>query len=249
MKIINHLGQNATSTNTTTQNTTSENITSQNTNNANNSQNNQSSNIIEETTTNNNPDYQSINPQESIVEGDHGTENMGLAVFKDDKYVGDLSTIETLCYSLIKDEVDNFFVTLTNPFDENQKIDIYIDSLSEIDIDMDLSKENPVINIKLNLSAKVLNMLNKPNLSYEETLNKLDDSLRQYLSKELLDYLYKTSKEYKADINEFYRIAKCKFLTNTDFDSYNWSEKNENTQFNIAFNEDIISNVSGDEAF
>lgn len=233
MKKIKHLGENTTSENTSSQNTTNTDTTG----------NTQSPNIIEETTTNDKPDYQSINPQKSIVEGDHGTENMGLAVFKDDKYVGDLSTIETLCYSLIKDEVDNFLVTLTNPFDENQKIDIYTGSLSQLDVDIDLSKENPVINIKLNLTGEVLNMLNKPNLSYDETLKKLDDSLKQYLSKELSDYLYKTSKEYKVDINEFYRIAKRKFLTNSEFDDYNWAEKYQNAEFKIDFNDDIISTL------
>ena len=175
------------------------------------SDNSVSGNIVSETTTNNKPDYQSIDPQKSIVEGDHGTENMGLAVFKDDKYVGELSTIETLCYSLIQDEVDNFLVTLTSPFDETQKLDFYVDSLSQVDVDLDVSKENPVINVKLNLTAEVLNTLNKPDLSYSEILDKLDEALKQYLSKEFKDYLYKTSKQYQVDINEFYRIARTKF--------------------------------------
>lgn len=202
-----------------------------------------SKNVITETTINNKQNFQSINPQEAIVEGDRGTENMGLAVFKDDKYIGELSTIETLCYSLIKDEVDNFLVTMTNPFDETQKIDIYAGSLSELNLDIDVSRNNPIINIKLNLTAEVLNVLSKPNLSYEETLEKLDNNFKQYLEKELKDYLYKTSREYKTDISEFYKQAKHQFLTNTDFNNYKWNEKFENAEFNIEFNNDIISTL------
>lgn len=191
----------------------------------------------------NSQDNQTIDPQKTIVKGDHGTENMGLAIFKDDKYLADLTPKETLCYSLIKDEVDNFLITLKNPFDNSENIDIYINSLSHIDIDLDISNINPIITIKLNLQADVLNILGKSNLPYSETLKTLNESVKKYLSSEFEEYLYKTSKEYKTDINEFYKIAKHKFLTNSDFDNYNWEEKYENCEFNIKYNENIVSNL------
>lgn len=199
--------------------------------------------VVEETTINNKPNYQSINPQYSIIEGDHGTENMGLAVFKDDKYIGDLTTIETLCYSLLEDEVDNFLVTLPSPFEDNQKIDIYAESLSQLDIDVDISHENPIINIDLNLTADVLSILRHTNMSYQDTLNKLDSCFKNYLTKEIKDYLYKTSREYKVDINGFYMIAKSKFWTIPDYQNYNWPEKFEKAEFNINFNDTIISSI------
>ena len=207
------------------------------------SKNTKTENNISEQTINNQTDYQSINPNQSILEGDHGTENMGLAVFKGDKYVGELSTIETLCYSLIKDEVDNFLVTLESPFDKNQKVDIYTNSLSQLDIDLDLSNDYPIIYIDLSLTAEVLNTLSEPQKTYDEVLDELNISLKQYLEKEFQDYLYKTSKEFKSDINEFYKIAKKEFLTNYDFENYNWAEKYENAEFHIYFNENIISTI------
>ena len=168
---------------------------------------------------------------------------MGLAVFKDDKYVGDLSTIETLCYSLIKDEVDNFIITITSPFNESQKIDIKVGDLSQLDTDIDLSSGKPVINIKFNLNAEIINSIESQNQSYDETLEKLDLALKDYLSNEFKTYLYKTSREYKSDINEFYRLAKRQFLTNSDFLNYDWATKYESADFNVEFNEDIISTL------
>ena len=168
---------------------------------------------------------------------------MGLAVFKDDKYVGNLSTIETLCYSLLKDEVDNFVLTIPNPFDNTQKIDIMVGDLSESDTNIDISKDFPVINIKFNLTAEVINVLNNSPQNYENTLKEIDTALKNYLTNEFKSYLYKTSKEYKSDINEFYRIAKRKFVTNSDYYNYNWSQKYENAEFNIEFNDNIISTL------
>ena len=198
---------------------------------------------ITKTVQNNKPDYQSFDSKKAIIEGDRGAENMGLAVFKDDKYVGDLSTIETLCYSLIKDEVDNFIITITSPFNENQKIDIKVGDLSQLDTDIDLSSGKPVINIKFNLNAEIINSIESQNQSYDETLEKLDLALKDYLSNEFKTYLYKTSREYKSDINEFYRIAKRQFLTNSDFFNYDWATKYESADFNVEFNEDIISTL------
>ena len=200
-------------------------------------------NTITKTVQNNKPDYQSFDSKKAIIEGDRGAENMGLAVFKDDKYVGDLSTIETLCYSLIKDEVDNFIITITSPFNENQKIDIKVGDLSQLDTDIDLSSGKPVINIKFNLNAEIINSIESQNQSYDETLEKLDLALKDYLSNEFKTYLYKTSREYKSDINEFYRIAKRQFLTNSDFFNYDWATKYESADFNVEFNEDIISTL------
>ena len=181
--------------------------------------------------------------EEPIVEGDRGTENIGLCVFKDDIYVGDLSAIETLCYSLLKDEVDNFLIRINSPFDENEKIDISVDKLSSSSFDVDISKENPVINIKLNLTAKSLTGQDKLDFSDTETLKKLNTSLIDYLSSEMKSYLNKTSKEYKSDINEFYKKIKCKFTTISDFKNYNWSQKYENAEFNVEINSDIISSL------
>ena len=229
---------------------TSENNTTSEASNSINSNENQSQaekvenkNTITKTVQNNKPDYQSFDSKKAIIEGDRGAENMGLAVFKDDKYVGDLSTIETLCYSLIKDEVDNFIITITSPFNENQKIDIKVGDLSQLDTDIDLSSGKPVINIKFNLNAEIINSIESKNQSYDETLEKLDLALKDYLSNEFKTYLYKTSREYKSDINEFYRIAKRQFLTNSDFFYYDWATKYESADFNVEFNEDIISTL------
>ena len=191
----------------------------------------------------NNTNGDIIIPDESMVEGDRGTENIGLCVFKDDKYVGDLSALETLCYSLLEDEVDNFLVSIDSPFSENQKIDISVDSLSSSFIDVDTSGENPIINIKINLRAKTLTGQDKLDYSDTETLKQLNYSLKDYLSSQITNYLYKTSKEFQSDINQFYRIAKSKFITISDFKNYNWTQKYENAEFNVEINSDIISSL------
>ena len=178
---------------------------------------------------------------ESVIEGDRGTENIGLCIFKDDKDVGHLTAIETLCYNILINNVEAFYSEVDSPFAENEKIDLSIVTLSSTEIEVDTSKENPIIKIKLNLTAEALNKLDKINYSDTETLNKINESLKKYLTTEMLNYLNKTSKELKVDINKFYKTARMHFLTLSDFQKYNWPAKYENAEFEVEINSDIVS--------
>ncbi len=201
------------------------------------------SNGSSETEEKNPPDTsENMPPDEKITKGDHGVENIGLCAFKNDKYLGDLTALETLSYSLIRDEVDNFTVTMDNPFDPNKKIDISVESLSSTNISVE-TKDNPIINIDINLTGKVLNGLDQLDFSRSDTLDKLNESLKKYLNDQILAYLNKTSKEFKSDLNGFNKYAKKNFYTISDFNDYNWSQKYENAIFNLNINSNIISSL------
>jgi spore germination protein KC len=201
------------------------------------------SNEASDSSTTDKTSIEDLLPNESIIEGDRGTENIGLCVFKDDIYVGNLSAMETLCYSLIKNEVDNFLISIDNPSNPTKKIDLSVDSRSLSKIDIDLSKENPVINIQLHLGAKVLTEHEDFDYNNAETLSTLNNSLRDYISSQMKSYLYKTSKEYKCDINGFHKFIKKSFLTMSDFKNYNWEQKYQNAEFNIKINSNVISSL------
>ena len=189
----------------------------------------------------NNTSLESIATGENIVEGDRGTDNIGLAVFNKDKYIGNLSAIETLCYTLIKEEVDNFSVCIDHPTNPDKKIDVSVSSLEPNNVKVDISKDNPIITIKLNLTAKALTGQNSLDFSDKDTLNSVNSALKEFLTSKMKDFLYKTSKEYGCDINGFYRLVKQKFLTIPEYDNYNWEEMYKKADFNVEIDSDVIS--------
>ena len=189
----------------------------------------------------NNTSLESIATGENIVEGDRGTENIGLAVFNKDKYIGNLSAIETLCYTLIKEEVDNFSVCIDHPTNPDKKIDVSVSSLEPNNVKVDISKDNPIITIKLNLTAKALTGQNSLDFSDKDTLNSVNSALKEFLTSKMKDFLYNTSKEYGCDINGFYRLVKQKFLTIPEYDNYNWKEMYKKADFNVEIDSDVIS--------
>lgn len=48
------------------------------------------------------------------------------AVFKEDKLVGELDADETLCLSIIQEQVYSFFIHIPNPEDIGKSIDLVI---------------------------------------------------------------------------------------------------------------------------
>lgn len=187
----------------------------------------------------NNKDF--IKENSYILEGDRGTENIGLAIFKGDKYIGKLQAQETLWYSLLKGEVDKFLVSLQNPFNENEQIDVSVTSLTDVTFNINVCSEIPKITVKFNLKGKAMN--NVKSVSHDEAIEKLNVNLKHYLENQILKYLYKTSKDFNLDIADFYKTARKHFLTIQEFEQYNWQEKFQNAEFKVEFNDKIISNV------
>ncbi len=195
----------------------------------------------EENTSQSDATLESIASGENIVEGDRGTENIGLAVFNKDKYIGNLSAIETLCYTLIEEEVDNFSVCIDSPTSSDKKIDVSVSSLEPAHTKVDISQENPIITIDFNLTAKALTGQNTLDFSDKDTLNAVNTALKDYLTSQMKAFLYKTSREYGCDINGFYRLVKQKFLTIPKYNNYNWEEKYKHAEFNIHIDSNVIS--------
>lgn len=53
-------------------------------------------------------------------------ELLGISVFNDDKMIGKLSGIETLCHFMLTDNLKQGIVSVPNPFDANDNLNIYI---------------------------------------------------------------------------------------------------------------------------
>ena len=179
----------------------------------------------------------------SPIVGLRGTENFGLAVFNDNKFVGTLTAGETLCHSIITDEADSFVATVPNPYRGKKPIVMDIYKNSDCKIKVDTSSENPIINLDISLSGRLSSIVEDLDYADSKTLDEIEITTENYLKKEILDYLNKTSKEYKVDISGFYNLAKKNFLTKKDLDNYNWKEKYTNAEFNVDIDANIISSL------
>ena len=163
----------------------------------------------------------------------NGIENLGVAVFKDDKLVGHLTAEETLAHLLLRNELKNCNITIPDPENDNKEIDLYLTSNHTARINVDITNGTPFIRINIIANARINSIDDISQEMSEERLNQIEESAANYLKNLLYNYLYKTSKEYHSDIAGFGKYALKKFKTNTEFEEYNWLSHYQDAFFEV----------------
>ena len=171
---------------------------------------------------------------ETSFSGLRGSENIGVAVFKDDKLVGELNATETLCLSIIKGEVSSFLIHVPNPKDSEKEIDLIIYPSDKRNVTVDIVNGSPYITFSEKFVGKIYSASKDKEYLNAEEIKNLSDLSNKYLENILKNYLYKTSATYGSDINDFGRYALSKFLTIDQFNEYDWKNNYKNSTFKVS---------------
>ena len=67
----------------------------------------------------------------------------------------------------------------------------------------------------------------------DERVAKIEAAASQDLKSHIMNYLYRTSKEFKSDISGIGKYAINNFKTYSDFVNYNWTEKYQDAFFSV----------------
>lgn len=176
----------------------------------------------------------------SSIQGKRGTENIGSAVFDNDKLCGKLTSTETICHLLINNKLDSFIASIDNPYDENSKDKIELNIVPNKHSKFTVNIEDGTPNIYLDINVKASILTLEKNIEYEQssTLNKFATATEEYLRQEFNNYFDKISKNYGTDIDCFSYKALPLFTTKKEWEAYNWSEKFKSAIFytNIKVN-------------
>lgn len=177
----------------------------------------------------------------TTLENTGNSEMMGLAVFKEDKLVGELTAGETLCHLMLRDEFESCNILIPNPEDKNASIDLYLYNKSHPKVKVKIVNGSPFIMIDLKLEAKILSVDQNSNYITEESLTEIATSANQYIKNMLYNYLYKVSTELGTDIDGFGKYALPLFKTLQEYEEYNWLENYKNSFFNVNVNTNVQS--------
>ena len=166
---------------------------------------------------------------------------MGLAVFVGDKLVGELNNIETLSHLIVSNELQNATITIQNPYDYNNNISIYISLAKDTKNTVKIINDYPYITCNVSVNGYVLTLEDTLNLSDNETLNTLNLAVSSYLEYCISSYLYKTSKDFCSDIDDFGINILSNYLTIKDWENADWLNNYENSFFKVNVNSNIVS--------
>ena len=178
-------------------------------------------------------DDSTIKSNESPITGNRASQNIGLAVFKDDKLAGELNAIETICFLNMRKQVDTFLVSIPNPQDSTSKIDLYLTPNSTHKIDVSFVNGAPYIKINFEFSGKIYSMSKNSQYLDNDILDAISESCNNYLEDQFSSYLYKTSTVFESDINGLGVYSLSKFTTSSEFNDYNWLNNYKNSTFDV----------------
>lgn len=179
----------------------------------------------------------------SSVIGKRGTENIGIAVFDDDKFCGELTATESICHLMISNKVDSCIITIDNPIAENKKMELQIFPSKNSKISTDIKDNKLRISLKIKVNADVLTLENDIDYESNEVLEKISSATEKYLTDEFHNYLNKVSKEYETDIDHFCIKALGHFATIPEWKNFNWKEKFKDAEFDVNVDANVISTL------
>lgn len=168
-------------------------------------------------------------------------EILGLSAFKDDKFVGNLSGIETVCHFILTNELDTCSISVPSPFEDGNTLDLFIALNQKPKTKVILTNGSPFVKTQISLVAKILSFNNSTSNLTSDLIKQVEESAQSYLTDQIYQYLYKTSTEFKSDISGFGKFARKNFVTLQDWDSYNWLSNYSSSTFQVDLDFSIKS--------
>lgn len=177
----------------------------------------------------------------SPISGMRSAESIGIVAFKHDKLVGELDAIETICFHILKNNINSFIITVPSPKDNTLKIDLLVTPKGTCKTKVNIVNGSPYVKINSSFNAKIYSMDEKDNYLEPGILTTLSNTCNTYLENILLNYLYKTSVEFKSDISGIGKYALSNFYTTDEFKDYNWVDNYMNSTFKVTIDTTIDS--------
>lgn len=162
-----------------------------------------------------------------------GTETIGLAIFKDDKLIGELDAIENICHLIVTNNLSSTTISVPNPNDSTKSIDLYLYRNKKNKTKLEFINGSPYVNIDCKLNARILSVDENKGYTSDKTIEAISNSASRYLEKNISSYLYKLSKTYNSDIVGIGNTAIKQFITNKQWDNFNWKNNFQNCFFNV----------------
>ncbi len=178
---------------------------------------------------------------ETPISKNPSSEYLGLAIFKNDKLVGEISAIDTLCHLIIINKLESGVITIPNPLDQNSSIDLSIYKQKNTKKNVEFVNNSPYITLDIAINARILSLNNYSQNLTQENINKLQEAINLYLKDNISRYLYKTTLDFNSDVCCFGNYAICRFKTQDDLNNYNWKDNYKNSFFKVNVSSSVKS--------
>ncbi len=157
----------------------------------------------------------------------------GLAVFKGDKLVAELDHTNMSIFSLLTKTNENVYMTISDPQDSKYNVLSIVRTQPETSYKIKIEDGIPKISILLYLKGKIVGAQGKYNYLDEAHAVLLENAYREDISDKLKAFLAIIAYQDKTDIVGFGAYAKRNFLTQKQWESFDWNNAFAKAQFHV----------------
>ena len=155
----------------------------------------------------------------------------GLAIFKDDKMVGNISVSDSIAHLILTNNLETAIISMDNPFNKNEKIDIEISLYKDTSYDIEILNNTPCIVAKIHPEGRILSADSTFNYSDSDNIRKIEDFCNSHISKLTEEYFINTTKVFNVDTVGYKDLYKSRFLTEEIFEKTSWDSIFKNSRF------------------
>ena len=186
----------------------------------------------------------SYTASQTPIKSENNIEYKGLAVFSEDKLVGELNSIETICHLMVTNRLKDCVLSIPNPLKDDSSITLFVSKRKNTENSVYLVNNSPYIKTNIFLKANILSMDSGEDFSSSEDLLQVEKTLNNYIEENVLSYLYKTSKELNSDIVGFGRHVAKNYLTIQEANNSKWLQNYKNSFFSCIVDCNVESSYA-----
>lgn len=148
----------------------------------------------------------------------------GSSVFKEDKCVGWLNSVETRGYLFTTNKVKSAVLIVPNPLHEGKKVGIEVIQ-SNAKMDVQLSDGKLTLIVEINQEGNIGDQQGEGDLTKTEIRQQLEEATEKVIGKEIRDAIKRAQIEYQADIFGFGEIVNQKYYYYWEQVEEHWNEE------------------------
>lgn len=155
--------------------------------------------------------------------------------------IGHIDVSNSISHLIVTNDLNTCTITIDNPFEEGELLDLDISLYKDTEIDIDLINGSPLISITVYPEGTIRSSGSIFNYIDDKKINSVENATSNYLKKILEDYLYAISQKYNSDIVGFKGICQSHYLSKEEFDKIHWDEIFQDSFFNIELKTKVNS--------
>lgn len=172
-------------------------------------------------------------PGEIPLKADNTSQICGLAVFRQDRMVGMLDSLEAQTYAMMTQSRTRKIFTLPDPLNPDENIVVSVLPTGKSKISGSIKDGTPVFDIAINLNCTIECIQNDTDYTTDQNFALLTEYIRQTCAQNMNDLMFKLQKEYNADILGLGNKLVYNFLTTREWEAFNWRERYKDAEINI----------------